>query len=133
MYETSRIQYQRGASVLSAIFLITGLAVLAALMTKLTIFGNIKSVKEWNGAQALYAAESAISAATYSIVTNSCSTTTTTGSVTINTTSSATYSYICRQPGESSRTIDLYEITANGTAGSGDSLAERQIVVQFIP
>jgi MSHA biogenesis protein MshP len=123
---------QHGAALISAIFLITALAVLAALMTKLTVFGSSKSIKEWYGAQSLYAAESAVSAAAYDIIsTNTCGTRS--GTVTVDSNSSASYTFTCNQPGQSGRTIDLYEITATGNAGSGSYLAQRRIIVQFIP
>jgi Tfp pilus assembly protein PilX len=124
---------QRGASLISAVFLITALAVLGALMTKLTQFTSTKTVKEWYGAQALYAAESAISAAAFDIITTDDCTPRSDTAVAVSSNSSALYSAICRQPGQSGRTVNLYEITATGTAGSGTYQAQRRIIVQFIP
>lgn len=124
---------QCGASLISAVFLITALAVLGALMTKLTQFTSTQTVKEWYGAQALYAAESAISAAAYDIITTDDCAPRSDTAVTVSSNSSALYSAICRQPGQSGRTVNLYEITATGTAGSGSYQAQRRIIVQFIP
>ena len=130
MYE---IRYQRGVSLITAVFLITALAVLAALMTKLTQFSSTKSIKEFHGAQALYAAESAVSAAAYDIISNDNCVARSNTSISIGSGSSASYSASCHQPGQSGRTVNLYEITATGSSGSGDYLAQRRIVVQFIP
>lgn len=49
---------QRGASLIAAIFLMTTLLVLGALMTQLMILGSEETINEWYSAQALYAAES---------------------------------------------------------------------------
>ena len=49
---------QRGASLITAIFLITALAILGALMTRLTILGQNEVIDEWYSSQALHAAES---------------------------------------------------------------------------
>lgn len=132
MCETKLHRHQGGASIITAIFLITGLAILAALMSKLTIFGATQSVKEWHAAQALYAAESAISAAVYDI-TNTSVCGARNGDVDVTANSTGTYTFTCNQPGNNGQTVDLYEITATGTAGSGDLMAERRIIVQFIP
>lgn len=124
---------QKGASLITAVFLITALAILAALMTKLIQFGSHKTVKEWHGAQALYAAESTISAATYDIVSNDNCAARPNTNVAVDSNSSGVYSISCNQPGQSGRTVNLYEITATGTAGSGNYQAQRRIIVQFIP
>ncbi|SCZ65178.1 hypothetical protein [Thiohalomonas denitrificans] len=124
---------QQGASLITAIFLITALAVLAALMTKLTQFGNTKTIKEWYSAQALYAAESAISAAAYDIVDSDDCADRNNINVTVDSKSSAIYSVTCNQPGLGTHDVNLYEITATGTAGNGSYQAQRRIVVQFLP
>ena len=125
--------YQRGASLIAAVFLITGLAVLGALMTKLTLTSNIKTVKEWHAQQALYAAESAVSYAAYDIFNNDDCAARTDIAVAIDTNISSTYSVSCAQPGQSGRTVNYYEINATGTASSGDYQAQRRIIVQLIP
>jgi len=52
--------YQRGASIITAIFLITALAVLGALMTKMLTMSSSETISEWYSTDALYAAESGI-------------------------------------------------------------------------
>lgn len=135
MFAIKAQQRQKGAALISAIFLITALAILAALMTKLTQFSSNKSVKEWNATQALYAAESAVSAATYDIIhiqNNSC-TARTNISVSIDSNSSATYSVTCNNVGLTGQTINHYQIIATGKAGGGDYQAQRTLSIQFVP
>lgn len=136
MYATERItclpRSQRGASLITAVFLITALAVLAALTTKLTQFTNTKTLKEWYAVQALASAESAVSAAAYDIINaNNCAART---GVTVTVASgSASYDASCSQPGLGGNTVNLYQIAATGSAGSGDHQATRRIVVQLAP
>lgn len=125
--------YQKGASLIAAVFLITGLAVLGALMTKLTQSNSTKTIKEWHAQQALYAAESAVSYAAYDIFNNDNCTARNNISVTIDTNVSAEYSATCVQPGQSGITVNYYEIDATGTASTGDYQAQRRIVVHLIP
>lgn len=61
---------QRGASLITAIFLITALATLAALMTRLNVHGSVVTVNEYFSARALSAAESGIDWAIYDIANN---------------------------------------------------------------
>jgi len=51
---------QRGAALIAAIFVITALATLGALMTQFLVLGSEESIDEWYSSQALYAAESGI-------------------------------------------------------------------------
>lgn len=51
---------QSGVSLLTAVFLITALAVLGSLMTKLMVLSSVETIQEWQSAQALYAAETGI-------------------------------------------------------------------------
>lgn len=135
MFETKYIlpYRQQGASLITAVFLITALAVLGALTTKLSQFSQTKTIKEWHAAQSLYAAESAVSAAAYDIISNDNCVARPATNVSIDTNSAGTYSVMCTQPGQSGKTVNLYQITATGTAGSGDFQTQRQIIVQFIP
>ena len=57
---------QRGVSLIAAIFLLTGMAVLGALLSRLLITGVGESLQEWYASQALYAAESGVSWRLYS-------------------------------------------------------------------
>ena len=59
---------QRGASLITAIFIITALAALAAAMTRMTTHSAIDTAHELLSAQALYAAESGIDWAVYDIL-----------------------------------------------------------------
>jgi len=61
---------QRGASLITAVFLITGLAVLGAMMTRMMTLSSTETIGEWNSAQALYAAESGVDWAARYIVDN---------------------------------------------------------------
>ncbi len=57
---------QRGVSLIAAIFLLTGMSILGALLTRLLTVGVTESMQEWYASQALYAAESGISWRMYS-------------------------------------------------------------------
>lgn len=138
MFVTRFSVKERGASLIAAVFLITGLATLGALMTKLMVSGQNETIKEWYAQQAIYAAESAVSYAAYDLFTEYTADPTnclsrTDIAVAIATNISALYSIYCRQPGQNSKTINYYEITATGTASSGDYMVEREIVVHLIP
>jgi hypothetical protein len=52
---------QSGVSLIAAIFLLTGMAILGALLTRLLVTGVGEGMQEWYSSQALYAAESGIS------------------------------------------------------------------------
>ena len=128
-------RYQKGASILTAIFLITALAVLGSLMTKLTITSNQETINEMYSAQALYAAESGTDWAAYHILNNdTCSAADYppyTATVPVSATSTVEVSINCAQTGKSNQTINLYHITVTGKAGG--TRAQRQLTVQFIP
>ena len=125
---------QHGASIIAAVFLITGLAVLAALMTKLTIMGSKESINEWYSTQALYAADSGVDWAVYHILNNdSCETTgyPYSATVPVSTTSTVEIDISCSAPGKNGQTINYYHITVTGKAGSG--AAQRQLSMPFVP
>ena len=102
-------------------------------MTKFTVINSKKTIKEWYGQQALYAAESTISYAAYDILNNDDCVARTDIAVAIDSNISGVYSATCNDPGMSGQTINYYEISATGTASSGDYLAQRRIIVQLIP
>jgi type II secretory pathway component PulK len=52
---------QRGVSLIAAIFLLTGMSVLGALLSRLLVSGIGETMQEWHASQALYAAESGVS------------------------------------------------------------------------
>jgi Tfp pilus assembly protein PilX len=131
---------QRGAALISAVFLITALAVLGALMTKLTIISSKESIDEWYSTQALYAAESGADWAAYHIVNNdTCESVGYPYAATIPVATDATVevAITCTQPGKAlpsggnNVTINLYHITTTGKAGGGR--AQRELTLPFIP
>lgn len=120
---------QSGASLLTAVFLLTGLALLAALMTRLMVLTSVETIDEWYSAQALYAAESGVDWAAHGILAG-------TGGVTANTEVTANSSWFTTAV--ASTTIGsktLYTITSTGKAGGTSALprVQRQLVVQFMP
>jgi len=140
IHPRSPMNKQLGASLIAAVFLITGLAVMGAIMTKVMTTSSRETISEWNSAQALYAAESGIDwAAKY---------------VTNNDTCPAGYPYVpaqtievtpgrawvnftitCMQAGVAPRITSVYLITSDGMAGG--TLAtpdvQRRLTVQYIP
>lgn len=126
---TSTPQKQAGVSIVGAIFLITGLAVLGTLLTRLTTVGNSEVINEWYSAQALYSAESGIDWAAYNILHGG------TGSA-ANSTVHANRSWFTTAV--SATAIggrNLYIINSTGTAGTTSSspIVQREIEVQFLP
>ncbi|MCW8825004.1 MAG: hypothetical protein OQK78_01130 [Gammaproteobacteria bacterium] len=131
---------QRGASLIAAVFLITGLAVMGAILTKVMTTTSRETISEWYSAQALYAAESGVDWAAYHITNNnSCP---------------AGYPYsspqvievapgsawvdvniTCIQAGENPNIMTLYLVTSDGMAGgtSANPEVKRRLTVQYIP
>lgn len=129
--EPSLKRYQHGASILTAIFLITALAVLGALMTKLTIMGSRETITEWYSAQALYAAESGTDWAAFHILSDdNCNNYPYTNTVPVSAETSVNIDITCYKVGKNNSTINLYHIV---TTGNATGMAQRQIAVQFIP
>jgi len=130
---------QRGASIITAIFLITALAVLGALMTKMITMSSTETLSEWYSAQALYAAESGIDWAASTIETTLVPAATCPSSAAPSTHSGSVItgrawfdtSITCTQ-------IDafyLYSITSTGKAGgtSASPATQRQLQVIYSP
>lgn len=115
---------QRGVSLLAAIFLLTGMSLLGALLTRLLTVGIAETMQEWYASQALYAAESGVSWRMYGLNPDAA------GVVVI--------------PGQSTFTVaavdtvvggqTLRVITSTGMAGPGPGsiLASRTIVVTLM-
>lgn len=122
---------QRGAALIAAIFVITALAALGALMTQLLVLGSEETIDEWYSAQALYAAESGVDWAIWDLTVNGGSGASTNSTVVNNqawmTTTVSTLTI--------NGTNNLYTITSTGTAGgtSASPRTQRQIVVQYMP
>lgn len=123
-------RYQRGVSLITAVFIITALAVLGALTSRYLILGSEETTNEWLAAQALYAAESGVHWSAYDLLHGS------SGGVASNATVVAGRAWFSTQV--SAVTIGprtLYTITSIGTAGgsAGSPRTERRITVQFMP
>jgi hypothetical protein len=121
---------QRGASLVAAIFIITGLAALGAVLTQLMVLGSEETINEWYSAQALYAAESGVDWAVWDLTVNGGTGGSVDSPVVSNqawmSTTVATVSINGR---------NLYTITSTGKAGgtAASPRAQRQLVVQFMP
>jgi hypothetical protein len=124
------IKRQTGASLLTAVFLITGLALLAALMTRMTVIGSTETINEWYSAQSLYAAESGIDWTAFQITTGAfgcAATNSLPQNVTANT--SFTVNVNCQAIGGRS----LYQITSTGSTNTPFGQVQRRLVVEFMP
>lgn len=124
---------QRGTSIITAIFLITALAVLAAAMTRMTIHSAIVTTDDFLAQQALYAAESGVDWAAYNLISGG-------GGVTADTVVTANSWFTTRV---SSWTIDTgsanqrtyFEIISIGEAGGTASTprVQRMVTIYFMP
>ncbi len=140
----SRLNRERGASLITAIFLITALAALGALMTRLTVHGNRVTFNEYLSARAFNAAESGLDWALYDIVMNTTGTAGVSGGVVqldpsevdpnkaalwFNTT--ADTSII---DSGTTTTKTYYQITSHGMAGgtSTNTTVVRTLTLQFM-
>lgn len=124
-----RIDRQSGVSLITAVFLITGLALLAALMTRLTVMQSTETINEWYSAQALYAAEAGLDWAAQDLLSGGTGVTNNT-EVTLNTSWVTT---TVNSVTVGSKT--LFTITSTGTAGGtrASPRVQRQLQVQFMP
>jgi hypothetical protein len=138
------IHQQRGVSIIGAIFLITGLSLLGALLSRMMVVNVEETMSEWYASQAFYAAESGLDYAAYNVIT---ATPACTGAGTINTDyytgtvnpglgSGLLYAgfsvdYEC----ESINGDPLYKFTITGSAGESAAVikAQRQLEVHFMP
>ncbi len=126
---SQKLQRQQGAGLIAVIFIITALASLGGLMTQMMVLGSEETIDEWYSSQALYAAESGVEYAAWSlansgtgviangvVVTNQAWMSTAVNTVVINGVS------------------NLYTITSTGTAGgtSGTPRTQRQIIVEYM-
>lgn len=121
------IRKQRGVSLIAAIFLLTGMSILGALLSRLLLVGIGESMQEWYASQALYAAESGISWRLYDY--------TGTNDTPVGTCVEVVPSRACFTVTTSTSTTvggqTMLEITSTGNAGNGlgNILASRKIVV----
>lgn len=128
----TRLKCQRGASLITAVFLITAMAVIGAVMVRLSVNTHVTTTEEWLSAQALYAAESGIDWAAYKIgdgtigCAGSDSGDVDVGDAWFHVTTGACVAVGGRE---------VYAITSVGYAGGapGNAAVQRRIVVQFMP
>jgi Tfp pilus assembly protein PilX len=124
------IKRQSGVSLVTAIFLITALAVLAAMATRFVILGSEETINEWYSGQALAAAESGVDWAVYDILYAAG-----TGS-TVDTPVTAGSSWFTTSVTRVTIGPETqYTITSTGEAGGSATSprVQRQIVVIFMP
>jgi Tfp pilus assembly protein PilX len=126
----NEIKRQSGVSLVTAIFLITALAVLAAMASRYVIMGSEETINEWYSGQALAAAESGVDWAVHDILYAAGSGSTVDASVTAGT-SWFTTSVTSLTIGPKTQ----YTITSTGEAGgsAANPRVQRQIVVIFMP
>lgn len=115
---------QRGVSLIAAIFLLTGMAILGALLTRLLVTGIGEGMQEWYSSQALYAAESGVSWRLYGGNVDSADLVVIPGQAWFSVTSTAT-----AVGGQTMLTITS---TGRAGTGAGNILASRQIVVRVM-
>ena len=122
------LKKQSGLSLITAVFLITGLALLAALMTRLMVMQSEETLNEWYSAQALYAAETGIDWAANDLSNGG-------GGITVNTAINPESRVTTAISSVTSGSRTLYTITSTGAAGGtvANPRVQRQIVVQFMP
>lgn len=107
------------------------MAVIGALATRFVTLGSRETVSEWLSAQALYAAESGVEWAARDLAAGGAGV-----SAGANVDGNSSFTTVV-----ATTTIDLgggdvrrlYTITSTGSAGSGVSAVQRELVVQFMP
>jgi Tfp pilus assembly protein PilX len=122
---------QRGASLIMALFLVVGLALLGAVMSRMVVIDSVQSVDEWFAAQALYAAESAIDWGAHRVESdyfrnlNCPATAVTHPSLTITPQATAVVAISCQRVDD----FYLYQIEASATSAT----ARRTLTVYYNP
>jgi Tfp pilus assembly protein PilX len=130
------VKNQHGASLITAIFLITALAILGSIATRLITHASIETANEYMSAQALSAAESGIEFAAYQIATGNyttaCQYSVSDQTAAVNAWFDVTVDGCTVDLGGGRR---LYIITSTGKAGgsSANPIVQRQIISQYIP
>lgn len=124
------LKRQTGVSLITAIFLITALAVLAAMMTRFLILGSEETLNEWYSAQALGAAESGVEWSVYDILYGGGS-----GAAVDTPVTSGSSWFTTSVTSVTIGTKTEYTITSTGEAGgsAADPRVQRQIIVKFMP
>ena len=124
---------QRGASIITAIFLITALAVLAAAMTRMTIHSAIVTTDDYLAQQALYAAETGVDWAAYDLASGNTGVTTDTATTANSWFTTTVNSWTIDTGSANERTY--FEITSIGEAGGAAATprVQRLVTVYFMP
>ncbi|MBF0218515.1 MAG: hypothetical protein HQL49_03165 [Gammaproteobacteria bacterium] len=117
----------RGASLISAIFLITALASLGALMSKLTIFSTRTTLQDYYAAQAFAAANSGLEWAGWCIETKANSSDC--DNVTVAVASSSCHIAVTNFTLDN---LTIFVITSEGRAGEGGFGASRLLEAHYI-
>ncbi|HFE37225.1 MAG TPA: hypothetical protein ENK06_02240 [Gammaproteobacteria bacterium] len=121
---------QRGAALIAAIFVITALAGLGAVMTQRLILSTNETINEWYSSQSLAAAESGVQWAVWSLTNGG-------NGVTSNAVVVANQAWMSTsvQTETINGTLKIYTITSIGKAGgtAANPRTQRKIAVQFMP
>ncbi len=126
---------QRGAALVTAAFLLTGLAALGALMVRLAVFGSDESVAAWHATQALHAAESGLDWAMHRIVFTSTPPNCDDGdgSDQVVVTGRAWFTVDAQDASVHGVTICRLTSTGKGGGSSANPVATRRITATFMP
>jgi len=123
----NRHSRQRGVSVLTALFLIVGLGLMGALLTRLMVHSSTIGISEWYSAQAFHAAEAGIDWAAYQIVNGgNCS-----GGASLD--NGTSFSVTCSSTGDLGNGHRLYTLTSTGTRNGPHGPVTHRIIVQYMP
>ena len=122
-------------SLVTAAFLIAGLATLGALMVRLTVFGSQESLVDWHAAQALYAADSGLDWAMHRITFTSSAPDCDDGdgSDLVVVAGRAWFTVEAEDLGIPGLTLCRLTSTGKGGGSAAAPLATRQVVVTFEP
>ncbi len=138
--EPALLKQQNGMALITAIFLITGLAVLGALSTKMMVISSHTTINELQSSRALFAAESGSDWGAHYVQytlfpASACPAAFTayggTQDVVAGQSQFAVEIKCKRVPLPS--TFHLYTIRSSGTAGMGSNAAKRTLNIQFGP
>lgn len=126
---------QRGASLITAAFLVVGLGALGALMVRLVVFGSEESVVEWHSTQALHAAESGLDWAMHRITFSSSPPSCADGDGTDQVVVAGRAWFTVEVEDVSLHGLTICRLTSTGKGGGSatSALATRQIDALFMP
>ena len=125
------LKRQKGVSIITAIFIITGLLVLGLLIARLMMMSSTTTINEWYSAQSLYAAEAGVDCAAYNAMysaticgngTNACASGECPDAQFVFVTNTLDFSGTRR-----------YLITSSGSTNGLHGPVQRQITAEFFP